>query len=249
MQLASLPTENSVRPEKKKPYIKPHEELNQGASDADKAAEPDTQPVTSGKIENTIPPVKPEKSTAKETEQSTAKPEPIAEVREPSPGKTTNPNLEKLRSRRLSLNHLMQKQEEKEQEKAEYTSDLREKIDEENLQEVWEALKTDFDPEKKGTNTIVYAALSMYPPSLKENAKIELLVDNKAQQEELNMVKSDLLEYLRKKLRNGALELEVILQKNPKERKAYTQEEKFMKMAEKNPLLLKLKQELDLDFI
>ncbi len=87
------------------------------------------------------------------------------------------------------------------------------------------------------------------PAELKEDFKIHLLVDNKSQAEELNIKKTDIHNYLRKKLRNGAIELEVEIIKNPKLRKAYTAEEKFNELAEENPALLDLRRALDLEFL
>lgn len=97
-------------------------------------------------------------------------------------------------------------------------------------------------------NTMVYAAMTIYPPQLKDDHKILVQVDNLSQLEEVKQKRTDLHEYLRRELKNGAVEIHVEILKNKKQKKAYTQEEKFNKLAEKNPQLIALKKKLDLDF-
>ena len=75
-----------------------------------------------------------------------------------------------------------------------------------------------------------------------------LKVDNKSQLEEVGIFRTDIHSYLRKALKNGAIELVTKILKDKKEKKAYTPEEKFNKLVETNPNLLQLKKELDLDF-
>jgi DNA polymerase-3 subunit gamma/tau len=86
-------------------------------------------------------------------------------------------------------------------------------------------------------------------PLLQENFQIELAVDNKSQAEELMDRRTEIHDYLRKSLKNGGIELSVRVEKDQTKRKAYTDEEKFNRMAEENPTLLDLKRELGLDFI
>jgi peptidyl-tRNA hydrolase len=61
--------------------------------------------------------------------------------------------------------------------------------------------------------------------------------------------RTDLHDYLRKNLANGAIEVIVKVNKNQELKKAYTDEEKFREMAEENPNILKLRQQFDLDFL
>lgn len=98
-------------------------------------------------------------------------------------------------------------------------------------------------------SSIVYSAMITRPPILKDDFEIELSVDNRSQAEELIDRRTDIHDYLRKSLSNGGIEVTFRVEKNQKERKAYTNEEKFKKMLESNPTLLKLKNELSLDFI
>ncbi|MBE0648529.1 MAG: DNA polymerase III subunit gamma/tau [Bacteroidales bacterium] len=114
---------------------------------------------------------------------------------------------------------------------------------EEELKIHWEAfaagLTTDFPH--------LATTLTSRKPSLKEEWTIEFEVDNRILEEELNQKRSELLEFLRRTLDNYQITLQTRIQENAVERKPYTDKEKFEKMAEKNPALNKLKEQLDLD--
>jgi DNA polymerase-3 subunit gamma/tau len=101
----------------------------------------------------------------------------------------------------------------------------------------------------KEGSSMIYAAMTTRKPILKDNFQVELFVDNKSQVEELMEQRTEIHEFLRKGLKNGGIEITFTVEKNIKKRKAYTDDEKFARMAEKNPALLKLKKELGLDFI
>jgi len=100
--------------------------------------------------------------------------------------------------------------------------------------------------QQKGKHNL-YSTLSFRKPVLKENALIEFTIDNKVQEETLENEKSDLLGFLRKELNNYSAALKTVINTIDSERKPYTSGDKFKRMAEKNPTLLKLKQQFDLD--
>ena len=86
---------------------------------------------------------------------------------------------------------------------------------------------------------------------LTENAGIEISLDNKVQEEVLNEEITHLLRFLKKELKNDTLTLNAVInQIEEKEMKAYTAEDQFKKMAEKNPTLLKMRDQfgLEIDF-
>ena len=80
-----------------------------------------------------------------------------------------------------------------------------------------------------------------------ENNTIQLMIENKALEDEFNYHKSDFLDFIRKELKNYAVQVETQINKDFKAKKAYTPQEKFEKMSEKNPSLITLKQKLDMD--
>lgn len=93
----------------------------------------------------------------------------------------------------------------------------------------------------------LHSTLSTRKPDLKENFSIEFTIENKAQEEELEHEKADLLSFLRKRLNNHEIQLKLIVNKTEGEKKIYTASDKFKRMAEKNPNIDKLKQQFDLE--
>lgn len=96
-------------------------------------------------------------------------------------------------------------------------------------------------------SSFAYAALTRNNPVLKENFFIELELDNEAAEKALDVEKLDFLEVLRKELQNTELQLTTVINYVADIKKLYTQREKFMHMAEKNPSINKLRQQLDLE--
>ena len=97
---------------------------------------------------------------------------------------------------------------------------------------------------KKGKVSLV-TVFEYLPPV--NNDTIELLVENKALEEEFNHHKADFIEYIRTSLNNYNIQVAIQINKEFKTKKAYTPQEKYEKMLEKNPALDLLKRKLDMD--
>jgi len=80
-----------------------------------------------------------------------------------------------------------------------------------------------------------------------QNNVISLYITNPVEEPILLSIKSELLSYLREKLSNGLLQVEGIMQTHQTKKIAYTNKEKFDHLAEKNPVLLELKEKMGLD--
>jgi len=93
----------------------------------------------------------------------------------------------------------------------------------------------------------LYSMFKKHRPLLMEEFRIDFSIDNKLLEEELNEKKGELLGYLRKALNNYKITLQTRISEVDKNFKPYTDKEKFEQMAEKNPALRKLKEELDLE--
>lgn len=78
-----------------------------------------------------------------------------------------------------------------------------------------------------------------------EESNITITLENKALDEEFNSQKTELLDFLRKELKNYNISIETTVNKDVKIKKAYTPQEKFMKMSEKNPALINLAKAFD----
>ena len=64
---------------------------------------------------------------------------------------------------------------------------------------------------------------------------------------ELERAKGPVIKYLRKRLNNSYVDLEIDVNEAVAKKYAFTGREKFDKMAEKNPMLEKLRKTFDLD--
>ena len=88
-------------------------------------------------------------------------------------------------------------------------------------------------------------------PIVSDDFVLELTLNNKVQEEVLNEEKSNILAFLKKNLINNSIQLNIFIRElEKKEIKAYTPEDKFKEMAEKNPTLLEMKDQfgLELDY-
>ncbi|MBI4930482.1 MAG: DNA polymerase III subunit gamma/tau [Bacteroidetes bacterium] len=116
-----------------------------------------------------------------------------------------------------------------------------------DLLSVW----TSFAEFLKKKNKINLSGTLMARKPVQEEANtISFNVLNQVQEDEIDAIKIDLLTFLRNALKNPALQLKIIVDKNETERKPYTGEEKFQRLSEKNPALNKLRQQfgLEIDF-
>jgi len=98
--------------------------------------------------------------------------------------------------------------------------------------------------QEKGKSSL--ASILEVIPEMNEDI-IHLLIENKALEDEFNAQKSDFLDFVRKRLLNYNIQVVTEVNKNVKLKKAYTPQEKFAKMTEKNPVLKQLIKELDMD--
>jgi DNA polymerase III subunit gamma/tau len=97
-----------------------------------------------------------------------------------------------------------------------------------------------------GKRNLIFT-LQNHKPNLKDGFEIEFIVDSKAQENDLTDAKVDLLNYLKSNLKNDIITISIIVSENILEKTAYTSQEKYKAMAEKNPNLVTLKNEFDLD--
>ncbi len=79
------------------------------------------------------------------------------------------------------------------------------------------------------------------------NETINLIIENKALDDEFNAQRADFLDFIRKELSNYNIQVVTEVNKDIKLKKAYTPQEKFVKMSEKNPHLNQLVKKLDMD--
>lgn len=244
MQMASII--ESDFPEKKKPKIK---SAKQSPSENTPIKENTTTKNPIAKLESKV------QSDSTETKNSSinkvpASPLKTLENNTPKPKVVQNISGLKTKTSSLSISELTKTSAvaEGKNDAEEFTSELRESFDNKTFEDTWAKMITYLENQELSGWSIIGSALRGRKPIVDKDFKITLKVENKTQEEEVSLIRTEIHSFLRKALKNGALELELKIVRNKKEKKAYTNEEKFNKLAEKHPILLKLKKELDLDF-
>lgn len=85
-------------------------------------------------------------------------------------------------------------------------------------------------------------------PEIVDGNKLLLKIGNSVQEEEVRLVKPELLGFLKRELRNSGIELNVSIEKVESERTHFSDSEKIQVMMQKNPQLAELRQKFNLDF-
>lgn len=96
-------------------------------------------------------------------------------------------------------------------------------------------------------NRSLYTTLNQRIPELKPHFRLVFPIENNVQLNQIDMIKVDLVNYLRKHLNNYALSLELPVKKLASKKHIYTDEEKYKELAKKYPLLEDLREKFDLD--
>lgn len=91
-------------------------------------------------------------------------------------------------------------------------------------------------------------ALMANKPELDEKNRVILRVSNPLQEDDVNSVKGEVQNFLRKELNNVDIELKIEIMQQQTTKKMYTDSDRFNYLCEKNPFLGVLKQKFSLDF-
>lgn len=114
----------------------------------------------------------------------------------------------------------------------------------EQLQKIW----NDYARLIEKSNPRLFSMLTARSPRLKGNDVIVFPLQNETQEVELLKEKSPLFNHLRRELKNAKLQLEIEYTRDENgSQKAYTAADKYKLLADKNPLLDKLKDVFNLD--
>ncbi len=100
--------------------------------------------------------------------------------------------------------------------------------------------------QQKGERSIA-SILGADIPHLKDDFVIEYVLPNKLMEDQLRQGKPKLMKHLRESLNNYGISLEVVVNETVEKKFAYTPQEKYSKLKEKNPLIEKLKDSFQLD--
>ena len=163
----------------------------------------------------------------------------------PEPPKPFLKNI-KRRASALSLKSIHQKKEVKaiSDDDESYENHPRTPFTHEELKDAWK--KYYFKLQELGERSIA-AILASGEPQLRKPFTIIFSLPNDLMKSQLERGKSKLTRFLREKLNNYGIQIEVIVNETVEKKFAYTPQEKYDKLKEKNPLLEKLKNTFGLD--
>lgn len=105
----------------------------------------------------------------------------------------------------------------------------------------WVGLKRNFPREER-----LLAMLSDFKPVIKGENTLQLALANPLQKEEFGHFEGQIMENLRRELKNDLIRLEIVVKEYKSDNRAYTAAEKYKQMVSDNPELLNLKTDLGL---
>lgn len=146
----------------------------------------------------------------------------------------------------LSLSSIQVKKEHEAREVAEVDeSDLpKESFEEAAMQKHWNDFLGILEQEGR---KILASNLGADTPTLKDANTIHITLPNGTMKKEIEREQGDLIRYLRRQLNNYAISLEISVNETTAKKFAFTPEEKYQKLREKNPAIDLLRKEFDLE--
>ncbi len=192
--------------------------------------------------EPTVEPI-PESSLPPKNQQQEEKSSPST----PETAKKININVANKRVSGLSISSLKAKKEH-EFNKIEVVIDEdnlpKSKFTQEELRLHWAAFVNRIDDNGQ---KILASNLNTDLPKLKDDFTIHIELPNGTMKKEIEREQYELMEYLRSKLNNHFIQLSITVNEESAKKFAFTPEEKYQKLREKNPVIDLLRKEFDLD--
>ena len=151
----------------------------------------------------------------------------------------------KRRNNSLSLKSIHQKKkQQKTSTEINYENYPKDSFSVKDLRKTWsDYQKIQTKKGEKNMASILAASLT----ELSENFKVHFILPNKLMEDQLKIGKPKLLMFLRESLNNFSITVDVSVSETIEKKFAYTPQEKYNKLKEKNPLLEKLKDTFQLD--
>ena len=117
-------------------------------------------------------------------------------------------------------------------------------VSKEKLQKLWSEFVNVIDA--KGQK-ILASNLNADIPKLKNETEIHIELPNDTMRKEVEREQYELMEFLKKQLNNHFLELKIKVNETTETKFAFTPEEKYEKLRQKNPVIDMLRKEFDMD--
>ncbi|MGB4774862.1 MAG: DNA polymerase III subunit gamma/tau [Daejeonella sp.] len=144
-----------------------------------------------------------------------------------------------------NLNDLSADYSKKEEEKIDFLSgSTKEPFTSEMMLKLWNEYA---DKIKQAGKLNIFTLMTSNPPALLEDDQIELIIENKIQENLLNIEKIALLNFLRVQLNNFNIDIVTRQMEITNKKRLYTSTEKYEHMVQKNPKLEELRRKFNLD--
>ena len=187
-----------------------------------------------------------EKNSTEDCLPSAEEPKPEKLQKEKSPVAVQEPEVIEEKVSGLSLKSIRKKKEleaQKREAKREEVVHKNNNFTEKEMQDAWDEFAAEQD--EKGEK-ILASIMHTDTPVLK-GKQIWIELPNETMKLELEKVQYYLMGFLKERLQNTHIQLQVSINENAEKKFAFTPIEKFEKLKEKNPLLEKLRSTFDLD--
>ena len=171
----------------------------------------------------------------------------VAQESNPAPRTKINIKSTERRVSGLSLSSLKAKKEHQLNKKEDVIDESnlpKANFTEEEMQKHWADFVDILDNDGR---KILASNLHSDVPKLTDNFTIWIELPNGTMKKEIEREKYDLMEYLKLKLNNHFIQLRITVNEATAKKFAFTPEEKYMKLREKNPAIDLLRKEFDLD--
>jgi DNA polymerase-3 subunit gamma/tau len=167
-------------------------------------------------------------------------------VAEPAP-QLIKPKIQSLKSASIipNLNDLSSPVNTAEEDTPKYVSgDSRKPFTGDEFLKLWNKYAEDI---KKTGKINLYTIMNTNAPTVLDDFKIDLVIENRIQEELLMIEKIDLLNFLRVSLENFGIDIITRQSEQTDKKKLYTSQEKYQHMVAKNPKLEEFRRKFNLD--
>jgi DNA polymerase-3 subunit gamma/tau len=139
-------------------------------------------------------------------------------------------------------NSKVDEKKEKKVEEGDLTDKPADEFTQDQLDSAWQMVAEKYKGDKN-----LYMTFTKHKPKKSEKNSIGFMVDNKIQKKELEDRFMEFIPFIKENLNNYHIQVDIQVTKLQSSQKPYTPHEKFNKMAEKNPAIKKLKDQLGLE--
>lgn len=170
---------------------------------------------------------------------------PETTVHRPAPPALPKDEITAIKARSaLSIANMLASKDKAANQDAPQEQELRSPFTGQELKQCWDKLSEEYAAQKR---VGLYTSMNAADVSPGENFTVEIAVSSSAAAHELEGNMLEILAYLKKHLRNTVISHRITVHEGIRERLPYTPREKYEYLRQKNPLIEKMRNELDLN--